>query len=185
MIRQSFPVALVLALTLPASAADKPVVIPEGQTIAGRVVGVHDGDTITALADGNRQVKVRLMGIDAPELGQPFGQAAKRALSGMVFGKTVEIEAGKKDRWGRTLGAVNVAGKPVAEAMVAEGLAWHYTRYSDDEHLADAERAARAARRGLWADGKAVPPWEWRASEKSARKSRTRLISPAGRIREW
>jgi micrococcal nuclease len=50
--------------------------------------------------------------------------------------------------------------------MVAEGLAWHFTRYSDDATLAAAEREARAARRGLWRDREPVPPWEWRASEK-------------------
>jgi micrococcal nuclease len=142
------------------------VVVGQADAQTCRVVSVHDGDTITALADGNRQVKVRLTGIDAPELGQPFGRAAKRHLSGMVFGKTIEIEAGKKDRWGRTLGAVKVDGKPVAEAMVAEGLAWHYTRYSDDQRLAAAEREARVARRGLWQDPQPVPPWEWRATEK-------------------
>jgi endonuclease YncB( thermonuclease family) len=46
----------------------------------GKVVGVHDGDTITVLKDGNTQVKVRLNQIDAPEIGQPFGQASKKAL---------------------------------------------------------------------------------------------------------
>jgi len=45
--------------------------------VTARVVGFHDGDTITALTDDMRQIKVRLHGIDAPELGQPFGQAAK------------------------------------------------------------------------------------------------------------
>jgi endonuclease YncB( thermonuclease family) len=61
------------------------------QTISARVVGVHDGDTITALTDDKRQLKVRLHGIDAPELGQPFGQASKRALSDLVFGKQVTL----------------------------------------------------------------------------------------------
>jgi micrococcal nuclease len=111
-----------------------------------RIVGVHDGDTITGLDDAKTQHKIRLDAIDAPELGQPYGQAAKKALSEKVFGKTVVIEAGKKDRWGRTLGAVNVDGKPVAETMV--------------------EREARQGRRGLWQDPKAVPPWEWRAGRK-------------------
>lgn len=47
------------------------------KAITARVVGVHDGDTITSLKDDKQQLKVRLHGIDAPELGQPFGQAAK------------------------------------------------------------------------------------------------------------
>ncbi len=53
--------------------------------------------------------------------------------------------------------------------LVAEGLAWHYTRYSDDAGLAAAERDARAAGSGLWGDREPVPPWEWRAGERERR----------------
>ena len=59
--------------------------------------------------------------------------------------------------------------------MVADGLAWHYVRYSKDARLAAAERDARAAKRGLWADKAPVPPWEWRATAKD------RKCQPAGR----
>ena len=55
------------------------------ETLTGRVVGVHDGDTLTLLVEGNRQIKVRLAGIDAPELSQPYGQKAKQALSNLAF----------------------------------------------------------------------------------------------------
>ena len=51
------------------------------ETLTGRVVGVHDGDTLTLLVVGNQQVKVRLAGIDAPELAQPYGQQAKQLLN--------------------------------------------------------------------------------------------------------
>jgi endonuclease YncB( thermonuclease family) len=46
--------------------------------------------------------------------------------------------------------------------LVRRGLAWHYTRYSSDRQLAAAERSARAARLGLWADAHPIPPWDWR-----------------------
>src|SRR5437016_14437092 len=59
---------------------------------AGKVVAVHDGDTITVLVD-KQQVKVRLAAIDAPELGQDFGRNAKLALSAEVFGKAVRVES--------------------------------------------------------------------------------------------
>ncbi len=74
---------LLLLLPTPALAAEA--------TVHLRVVGVHDGDTITGLTDAKEQVKVRLDAIDAPELGQPFGQASKKALSEMVFGKSVTV----------------------------------------------------------------------------------------------
>ena len=89
--------ALFCLLTLSAFAADT--------TIVGNVVGVHDGDTLT-LRTLNETLKVRLFGIDTPELGQPFGNNAKQALSQMVFGRSVTISSTGKDRYGRTLGTV-------------------------------------------------------------------------------
>ena len=85
--------ALFCLLTLSAFAADT--------TIVANVVGVHDGDTLTLRAL-NEKLKVRLFGIDTPELGQPFGNNAKQALSSMVFGKSVTISSTGKDRYGRT-----------------------------------------------------------------------------------
>jgi endonuclease YncB( thermonuclease family) len=137
------------------------------ETLHVRVVGVHDGDTLTALTDDKRELKVRLHGIDAPELGQPFGQASKRALSDLVFGKTVTLHTTGTDRYKRTLARVTVDDIEVDALMIVTGHAWHYSRYDHTATLEAAERNARAARRGLWADGDAVPPWEWRKGEKS------------------
>ena len=67
-VRRLWPTLLLLAI-----AADHP-------TLTGKVVGVHDGDTLTLLVN-EKQYKVRLDGIDAPELGQDFGTRAKQALS--------------------------------------------------------------------------------------------------------
>ena len=54
--------------------------------------------------------------------------------------------------------------------MVRQGLAWHFTKYSKDEMLAEAERKAREAKRGLWSDPEPVAPWEWRAKESTAKR---------------
>jgi len=54
---------------------------------SGKVVGVHDEDTLTILLDSKETIKVRLFGIDAPEMGQAFGSNAKEALSRLTFGK--------------------------------------------------------------------------------------------------
>ena len=148
----------VLLFTTPAFAAP-----PKTETrLAVRVVSVHDGDTITALTDDKRQLKVRLHGIDAPELGQPFGQASKRALSDLVFGKQVTLHTTGTDRYKRTLARVTVGDIEVDAQMIATGHAWHYSRYDHTATLEAAERNARAAKRGLWADAEPVPPWVWR-----------------------
>jgi micrococcal nuclease len=143
----------------PAAAADV-------QTSNARVVGVHDGDTITALRDDKQQLKVWLHGIDAPELGQPFGQASKKALSEKVFGKDVVVIPRTKDKYGRTVGHIMIDGRDVNLEMLEEGMAWHYEKYDHNKRLREAEQSARAAKKGLWADVEAVPPWEWRASKR-------------------
>lgn len=146
------------------SAAD-----PEGvQT--WRVVSVHDGDTFTAIDAANVQHKVRLHGIDAPEIGQPFGTKSRDALGKLVMRRAVTVHSQGRDKYGRTLGRIEIEGQDVNRQMVADGLAWHYVRYSKAEQLAAAEREARAAGRGLWADREPVPPWEWRATAKERKR---------------
>lgn len=133
-----------------------------------RVVGVHDGDTITVYSGKGEQIKVRLFGIDAPELKQAFGAAAKQTLSAMVFERTVDLLVANKDRYGRTVATVTIGGRNVNLAMVRAGMAWHYVAYAKKEHeLAEAEQEARAARRGLWADRSPVAPWVFRAGGKA------------------
>ncbi len=127
----------------------------------GRVVAVHDGDTISVLV-GRRPVKVRLDGIDCPELSQPYGRVAKLFTSDHVFGKTVEVEQTTVDRYGRSVGRVFVNGEDLSNLVLAAGLAWHYTQYSSDRSLAAAEQSARAAHRGLWSQPNPTPPWVYR-----------------------
>ncbi len=136
-----------------------------------RVVNVHDGDTVTALDADNVQHKVRLRGIDAPELGQPFGRVARDRLADLSKGKTATVHGHGKDRYGRVLASLEVGRDDLAHRLVSEGLAWHYRRYSDDAGLEAAERDARSAKRGLWTDREPVPPWDWRAGEKERRAS--------------
>jgi endonuclease YncB( thermonuclease family) len=139
--------------------------------IAGRVVSVADGDTITVLDETNSQIKVRLDAIDAPELGQPFGQASKRALSDLVFGRDVVVIRKTTDRYGRTVGHVLIDGRDVNLAMLEAGMAWHYKEYDRNKRLAEAENEARADRLGLWQDREPTSPWEWR---KQSRKKAPR-----------
>lgn len=138
----------------------------EPQTVTGKCVGVHDGDSITVLAAGNVQHKVRLDGIDAPELKQPFSQQSKETLSGLVFGKNVTLNVTGKDRYKRTLAVVVVNGVNANLEMVRLGMAWRFDKYSKDETLLTAQNAAKAVKRGLWSDPAQVPPWEWRAKAK-------------------
>jgi endonuclease YncB( thermonuclease family) len=145
-------------------------VAAEPATLTGKVVSVHDGDTLRVLDAAGTQHKVRLQGIDAPETKQAFGTKARNRLADLTMGKAVTVRVHGRDRYGRTLGTVEAAGQDANRQMVADGLAWHYVEYSKDAGLAAAEREARAAGRGLWADKAPVAPWKWRAGEKGRKR---------------
>src|SRR3954466_7515540 len=94
--------------------------------LKGKVVSIADGDTFTMLVDGNRQVKIRLHGIDCPEKKQDFGQVAKKFTSDMIFGKIVSVDEMDIDRYGRTIGMVHLSnGRILNEMLLQAGLAWH------------------------------------------------------------
>jgi len=135
--------------------------------IAGKVVGVSDGDTLTVLDASKTQYKIRLQGIDAPEKAQAFGEKSKQALSGMVFGKTVKIESKGTDRYSRTLGEVFVGTNWINRAMVEQGWAWHYVQYSKSAELAKAEQEAKRKGLGLWRDKEPLPPWTFRKNKRT------------------
>jgi len=146
------------------------VVARSPPTSLGRVVSVSDGDTITVLHNGKGE-RIRLHGIDCPEKRQAFGKRAKQFTSTLVFSKTVTVQALDLDRYGRTVGVVLLPdGRSLNHELVRAGLAWWYWRYApDDETLAQLEREARGAKRGLWADPEPVSPWEWRVMRKRYR----------------
>ena len=150
------------ALCLLSIVATAPIAI--AADLAGRVVSVHDGDTLTLLVE-RRQVKVRLTEIDAPELRQPFGTRSRQALAEVCAGKAAQVDDRGKDRYGRTLGRGSCAGVDANAEQVRRGMAWVYDRYVTDRGLYTLQNDARAARRGLWADPRAMPPWEWRRTK--------------------
>lgn len=126
--------------------------------LSGKVVSVHDGDTITILME-EKQVKVRLFGIDAPELKQPFGRKSKEFLASMIAGQIVKVEKNGNDRYGRTIGTIYLDGADINAQVVENGYAWAYRRFS--KKYAPQESEAKFEKRGLWRDDP-IPPWEWR-----------------------
>ena len=147
--------------------------------LAGKVVGVLDGDTIDVLTPVKALVRVRLAGIDAPEKKQAFGNVSKQTLSDLVFSREVVVEWRKKDRYGRIVGKVLVDGIDMDLKMVTAGMAWHYKQYAkeqsatDRESYASAEDAARAKRVGLWRDKDPIPPWTFRHPSANRIKNQT------------
>ena len=133
------------------------------------VVSVYDGDTITVRTD--ETIKIRLYGIDSPELKQPFGQSSKQALSGLVFGKKVTVKPDKKDRYGRTIARVEADGWDVSTTMVGTGMAHWYEQYAKhDTELQSAQTKAKSAKLGVWSVPDAIAPWEFRKQKKAVAK---------------
>jgi len=157
--------AAFLLFTLPAVA---------GETITG-TASVVDGDTLDI--QGRR---VRLHGIDAPESAQlcqdgagkdwRCGQQAALALSDRIARRPVTCEAKDQDRYGRIVGACQVAGENLNAWMVSQGWAMAYRQYSSD--YVSAEATAKAASAGIWR-GTFQPPWDWRKEARNGGKQRT------------
>ena len=134
--------------------------------IAGRIIGVTDGDTVTLLDETNNQHKIRLSAIDAPEKAQPFGNRSKQQLSDICFSQKASVEVKDKDRYGRLIGIVICDDVNANEAMLSAGMAWVYQKYAKgfSDYYA-LERNARAEKIGLWIDANPIPPWEWRKAK--------------------
>lgn len=128
--------------------------------LSGRVSHVADGDTFTLAGQ-----KVRVWGIDAPELSQRCGNAAcgtaaRDALEQLVRSRTVVCTQVDRDRYRRVVASCRAAGRDLGEAMVRSGNALDYRRYSRGRYR-DAERAAQARRVGMWS-GDFERPWDYR-----------------------
>lgn len=129
-------------------------------TFSGKCVGIGDGDTISVMKYG-RAIKIRLEGIDCPELGQDFGTRAKKFTSGMVYRKIVEVKEYYQDEYKRMVARVYIDSKDLSLELVKAGLAWIFRRGSDLV-LDQAVDQARKQKIGLWSMPYPVPPWEYR-----------------------
>lgn len=130
--------------------------------IQGKVIRVLDGDTIEVLQD-KKPVRIRLANIDAPEKKQAFGRWSANQLKALLAGQSVTVSYTQTDRYDRIIGHVfTTNGTDASRFMVQSGAAWVYERYNVDESLPALQREAQEQKRGLWADPKPVPPWEWR-----------------------
>jgi endonuclease YncB( thermonuclease family) len=131
------------------------------------LAAVIDGDTLSISS-----ARVRLAGIDAPELGQSCegtagrwscGMAATAALIRLVNGRPIICNPRGLDRYGRTLAICFVNGRDINAAMVRQGFARAYLRYSWNYILEEA--LARIGGIGIW-QGASQPPWDYRSGKR-------------------
>lgn len=129
----------------------------------GVVTHVTDGDTVwVALPAGSRPVKMRLEGIDAPEICQTLGPEAKAALSERVINRAVTAKVRALDRYGRRLGKLYDDTEDIGQRLVKDGHAWSLRyRWDRGPYMAE-ERMAKALSRGVHKAGDAEEPRAFR-----------------------
>jgi endonuclease YncB( thermonuclease family) len=133
------------------------------ELLKGTVIAIHDGDTLT-LKSSDKERKVRLVGIDAPELGQPYGVESRNALREAVLNRELKVETFKTDKYGRYLGKVSLDGQDINLKQVHTGMAWVYTEYlrelskADRSIYLDAEAKSKSEGTGLWKMNEPIEP---------------------------
>jgi endonuclease YncB( thermonuclease family) len=136
-----------------------------GNVINGKVTSVIDGNTFEMLADDNESYKIMLFAIDSPELGQEFGEKAKKFFEKMILNKNVTVSIQGKDRWGNRLGIALIEGTvdPRYDLLEA-GLAWTAERDPIQE-LETIKEKEREKNKGLWKEQNPTPPWIYRRQQ--------------------
>jgi len=135
----------------------------------GKIIKIIDGDTAHFFQEGDTSYKrIRLVGIDAPELKQEFGKESRQCLVELIENKPVQLVKFGQDRYQRILAKIKINQVDINLAMIKKGCAWFYRQYQDsldekDQKLYDqAEQIAQRQFLGLFKNLKALPPWVWR-----------------------
>ena len=154
----------IVCLVAPAWAEFKAGVATDDRSanFTGPVLRVLEGDTFEVLHNHHPE-RIRLNGIDCPEKGQPYGLFAEHVASDLVFRKQVTLQTHGLDEYGSTIGDVILPdGMNLNQELVKQGLCWWYRGSAPGNTVLEGlEKKAREAKKGLWADPAAVPPWEW------------------------
>ena len=158
LLRHLVPLVLLCAFLCTSAAAVK------AASLFGKVIEVNSGDVIT-IFNLNRPVRIRLLGVHAPETGQAFADVAKKHLADLVFDKSVLVEYSGINSDHSLNGRVLLEGADIGAQMIRDGVAWvdpsnqHRLSENDREVYQQSENAARSERRGLWKQENPVAPW--------------------------
>jgi micrococcal nuclease len=140
-------------------------------TFNATVIRVVDGDSLHIKMDSGKRQKIRLFGIDAPEMLQKDGPKSGRYFATRIGGERVDIVPLSTDIYGRIVAMVYDKDQVnMNEEMVRLGLAWVSRRYTKNPHWIALERKARVNKIGIWRRKTITPPWEYRKTQKKNTK---------------
>ena len=132
------------------------------------VIKVSDGDTLLIKQNGGTKTKIRLYGIDSPEITQAYGKASASFTAKTVLNQKVNVKVIETDQYGRLVALITVVNTNINlnEQLVRQGYAWYYPQFCHNttfcNTLKKLEQAARKQKLGLWQDSAPIPPWEFR-----------------------
>jgi micrococcal nuclease len=157
------------AAVLMASLLAWSVAAPAG-TFEGTVTHVTDGDSLWVRPAGGGEARaIRLQGIDAPEICQPFGAQARQALVARALHRQVTVTTRARDRYERLVARVSLGPQDLGGWMVAQGYAWSNGYHGSGGPYARQQAHAMRAQLGLWSGGRAMPPRQFRQRHGSCR----------------
>lgn len=131
--------------------------IPKVHQVVRKKVFVIDGDTVWT-----KEGRIRLHGLDAPEISQPFGSHSKAFLISLVKGKVLKVDVHGTDKYGRAIATLYLPdGRNINKLLMEHGWAMAPKGFSTPYHRE--ERQARAKRLGVWSSHERMHPAQWRA----------------------
>lgn len=142
-------------------------------TYMAQVTAVPDGDTLWVQPEGGKSTrKLRLLGIDAPEICQPGGVASRDALRRLTGAKRVRVQVKYHDVYGRGLARIQLGERDVGAVMVHSGHAWSARFRRSLGPYAREEAQARQARDGVFSAASPELPRDFRKRHGSCYPSR-------------
>ena len=124
--------------------------------VEGKIKKVFDGKTFNVENKDGIVYLVRMLGVDAPNMNQDFGDKSQKNLSDLILGKDATVIIRKSDSAGRYIGTVYCGGEDINRKQIETGMAWYFQRngyepMEDDRKIYEqAERKAHIKRNGLW-----------------------------------
>ena len=150
--------------------------VDASDSIEGKVVSVENGDTIIVQVKGSVPYTylVKLRAVDAPDIGQPYFENARKTLSKLILKKDVKVAVHTTYSRGMIIGTVYHDDRDVGLGLLERGLAWHFKRFAYQQHdierksYSDAQEYALNAGLGIWSDDRPTPPWVFRGEGASS-----------------
>lgn len=154
----------------------------KANTLYGRVVAVHDGQTMT-IENTGRPIKVAFKLAAPPDKDQPYADVARQHLSDLVLNREVTLAYTGLGSGNLLIARVFCDNRDIELQMIRDGVAWFDRRYLSDlteaerKVYADSEEAARNEHRGIWRDASPTPPWEYEQAKANQLNRRPHVVA--------